>query len=69
MEVKAISFAGKTPKVTQTQKAYNKAMEEIFGQSDKDYFSITKQVKTSEYINPKDFIQKARKFFVNVFEV
>lgn len=66
MNVKAISFTAKTPKVQNT-KAYKKAIEEALGQSDRDYFSMTKKTKSQPQTNQTDFIETAKKFFSNMF--
>lgn len=66
MDVKAISFTGKTPKVQNT-KAYQKAIEEALGQSDRDYFSMARKPKSKTQANQPDFIETAKKFFSNMF--
>lgn len=67
MEVKAISFTGKTPKIRTNKKAYHKALEEAFGQSDKDYRMLTQKTKAATPVSPEKFIENARKFFKGVF--
>lgn len=67
MEVKAISFTGKTPKIRTNKKAYHKALVEAFGQSDKDYAMLTKKTKSRTPINPEKFLEDAKKFFSGVF--
>lgn len=67
MEVKAISFTGRTPKIRINQKAYNKALAEVFGQSDKDYIMLTQKTKSEPQISSEKFIENAKKFFSGVF--
>lgn len=67
MEVKAISFTGKTPKIRTNKKAYHKALAEAFGQSDKDYVMLTQKSKSETPIISEKFIKNAKKFFSGVF--
>lgn len=67
MEVKSISFTGKTPKIKINQKAYNKALEEAFGQSNKDYAILIQKTKSQPKISTEKFIENAKKFFSGVF--
>lgn len=66
MEVNAISFTSRTPKMKVNKKAYQKALAEAFGQSDKDYMMLTKKTKTETPITPEKFIENAKKFFSQV---
>lgn len=66
MEVNAISFTAKTPKIRVNKRAYNKALAEAFGQSDKDYIMLTQKTKSETPIVSEKFIENAKKFFSQV---
>lgn len=66
MIVNPISFNGKTPKTSTIQTAYKKALVKIFGQSDKDYFNLSKNIKSQQNI-PTDFVEKSKNFFSGFF--
>ncbi len=66
MKVNAISFTSKTPKIRVNKIAYNKALAEALGQSDKDYMMLTKKTKTETPIAPEKLIENAKKFFSQV---
>lgn len=69
MEVKAISFTGKTQQINpaKARKAYNDALANILGQSNKDYFAISKKTTQKPQNISEDFLKKAKKFFSHVF--
>lgn len=67
MKVNPIAFTGKTLKPEQAKKLSQKALAEIFGQSDKDYISLTKSTKATKTKDSEEFIERAKKFFSNVF--
>lgn len=67
MEIKAISFTGKTPRIRTNKKAYNEALARVFGQSDKDYRMLTQKTKAATPVSPEKFIENAKKFFKGVF--
>ncbi len=66
MEVNAISFTAKTPKLRPNKKAYQKALEEAFGQSDKDYIILSKKAKSQTPVVTEKFVQEAKKFFSGI---
>lgn len=70
MEVKAVSFMAKmpkTPKIDKMQPEYRKALQDLLGQSDKDYLSLQKGNKAKTESKPDDFVKNAKKFFSNIF--
>lgn len=69
MNIQAISFTGKTPKMPIDRKAYDEALARVLGQSEKDYFRLNKKVK-NEQQDPatiKKFLEQAKKFFAWTF--
>ena len=66
MEIKAISFTSRTPKIKVNKGAYNKALAEALGQSDKDYIMLTKKTKTETPIATEKLIENVKKFFSQV---
>lgn len=71
MDVQAISFTGKTPKMLQNvkcSKEYQEAMSKLLGQSDKDFFAFSKQANNPKIPqSTKEFIEQAKKFFAGTF--
>lgn len=66
MEVNSISFNGKTPKINKVKQPLQNAIETAIGQTNKDYFILTRKPEAKQKITP-DFIEKAQKFFADIW--
>ncbi len=66
MEVNSISFNGKAPKINTVKQPLKNAIENAIGQTNKDYFMLTRKPEAKQEITP-DFIEKAKKFFADIW--